>query len=165
MSFFCWRSKNIPDLFTLHYTDSRLSVTVYHTGAVTVARGAASSPASCARAAGGRRPPWDRQQAGAGSVRTVPGSPRPVWWTPWSPGWTLSWRTLRTSRTWRSSYKGNVVFIIFQFSWDFIFRFSNIFHPHHCKMIEIKMKISKSFLKHQMDEGKISFIVSLLKSD
>ena len=97
---------------SIHYI-TRTVDWVYHTGAGTVARGAASSPASCARAAGGRRPPWDRQQAGAGSVRTVPGSPQHVWWTPWSPGWTLSWRTLRTSRKWRPSYKGNVVFIIF----------------------------------------------------
>ena len=35
-------------------------------------------------------------------------------------------------------------------------RFSNIFPPQHCKMMEIKIKISKCFLKHQMDQGNIS---------
>ena len=35
-------------------------------------------------------------------------------------------------------------------------RFGNIFPPHHSKMMQVKLKISKGFLQHQMDEGKIS---------
>merc|ERR1719510_738930 len=34
-------------------------------------------------------------------------------------------------------------------------RFSNVFPPQHCKMMEIKIRISKSFLKHQMDQDDV----------